>query len=44
MECQDCEYFPCICENESIRQEMIMTLLSFMQEKVLLYQNWWKAV
>ena len=39
MECQDCEYFPCICENESIRQEMIMTLMSFMQEKVFLYQK-----
>ena len=39
MECPDCNFYPCICESQNVRKEMLAVLLDLMNEKLVSYQE-----
>ena len=39
MECIECENKVCVCENDSIRRDILTCILELMNEKVITYRN-----
>ncbi|OMJ79961.1 hypothetical protein SteCoe_19875 [Stentor coeruleus] len=39
MECEDCENYPCLCEDDSIRRGILTSILEMMHEKVKKYKS-----
>lgn len=39
MECIDCNNVPCVCEDETVRRDLLTSILELMNEKVTTFRN-----